>query len=176
MTYADGLVLLAGGMLGAVVAKQLRLPMWPITGSIAGAAVVHLVAGGSAQVPGWWAFVAQVLVGTAVGVTVRPGVLRDFRTVAIPGSIAVVVIVGVGVGSGVLMAAMGVLDPTVAVFGMVPGGVGEMVAAATALGADTPLVAALHLARLLVVLGALPLFVRWARRRAGPPEEDRPAD
>ena len=94
---------------------------------------------------------------------------------AVPGSIAVIVIVAIGLGSGVLMAVTNVLDPTVAVFGTIPGGVGEMVAAATALGADTPLVAAMHLARLLVVLGTLPLFVRWARRRR-PPEGDEPAD
>jgi len=175
MTYPEGLLLLAGGVLGAALAKRLRLPMWPITGSIIGAAVVHLLAGGSGQVPAWWAFVAQVLVGTAVGVTIGPDVLRDFRKVAVPGSIAVIVIVAIGLGSGVLMAVTNVLDPTVAVFGMIPGGVGEMVAAATALGADTPLVAAMHLARLLVVLGTLPLFVRWARRRR-PPEGDEPAD
>ena len=151
--------------MGAAAAKLIRLPVWPLTGSIIGAAVVHLLAGGVWSVPRWWTVLAQVLVGTAVGAGVGRQVFKDFRRVALPGTLAVVAIVAVGVGSGVLMAVAGLADPDTAVLGMVPGGVGEMVAAAAALGADSPLVAAMHLARLLAILSVLPLLVRWMRRR-----------
>ena len=160
-------LLLLGGAVGAGVARILRLPMWPLTGALVGAAAVHIVTSSSVQIPDTWSVGAQVLVGTAVGGTVAPDMLRQFHAVLVPGVVAVVALIGVGVGCGLAMGAAGVLDPTVAALGMVPGGVGEMVAAAQALQADSALVAGLHVVRLLVVLWSLPLLVRWVTRRFG---------
>ena len=160
-------LLVLGGAVGAGAARALHLPMWPLTGSLVGAASVHLATSSSVQVPTSWSVGAQVLVGTAVGATVAPDLLRQFRAVLVPGVVAVLALIGVGVGCGLAMGAAGVLDPAVAAFGMVPGGVGEMVAAAQALGADSALVAGVHVVRLLVVLWSLPLLVRWVTRRFG---------
>lgn len=164
------LVLLASGASGAGVARLLRLPMWPITGSIGGAAVMHALVGGAAVVPMWWALAGQALVGVAVGSAISPNVLQEFRKVVAPGALAVVTIVALGLGGGAAIAATGLLEPTEAVLGMVPGGVGEMVAAATALDADSAVVAGMHVARLLVVVSTIPLLVRWAERWSRPPD------
>ena len=161
------LVVVLGGAAGAAAARALRLPMWPLTGALVGSAAVHLATSSSVQIPNTLSVGAQVLVGTAVGATVAPDLLRQFRTVLVPGVLAVLALIGVGVGCGLAMGAAGVLDPTVAAFGMVPGGVGEMVAAAQALKADSALVAGLHVVRLLVVLWSLPLLVRWVTWRFG---------
>ena len=154
---------LLGGAAGAALARPLRLPFWPLTGSIAGAAVVRLVLGGHIAVPTGWQTGAQVLVGTVVGLAVAPGVLREFRAVLLPGLLAVAGILGLGVGWGLVVGHSGATGTAAAVFGMVPGGVGEMMAAATAVGADTAVVAAMHLVRLVVVLSCLPLLIRCAR-------------
>lgn len=155
--------LLLGGAAGAALARPLRLPFWPLTGSIAGAAAVSLTSGGDIVVPAVWQTTAQVLVGTLVGLSVAPGVLRDFRTVLLPGLLAVVAILGFGVAWGLVVGHSGKAGLPAAVFGMVPGGVGEMMAAASAVHADTAVVAAMHLVRLLVVLSCLPLLIRCAR-------------
>lgn len=172
MTPPDAVLLLASGVAGAGAGRLLRLPMWPLTGSILGAAAVHVLVGGTAVAPTWWSVVAQVLVGTAVGAAIAPGVLAEFRAVLLPGVLAVVSILGVGVLCGLAIAATGRVHLASAVFGMVPGGVGEMVAAATALRADGALVAGIHVTRLLVVLSVLPLLVRWARRWSPPGEAE----
>ncbi|MGH3384161.1 MAG: AbrB family transcriptional regulator [Nocardioidaceae bacterium] len=163
MSPGEMTLLLASGAAGAAVGRLLRLPMWPMTGALAGAALMHVLVGGHFVAPGWWSVLAQVLVGTAVGATVAPNLLREFRSVLVPGAVAVLAIVGIGVGCGLAIGALHLLDPTVAVFGTVPGGVGEMVAAATALDVDSALVAAMHTVRLLAVLWLLPVLVRWAR-------------
>lgn len=160
-------LLVLGGVVGAGAARALRLPMWPLTGALVGAAAARLAMSSSVQIPNTWSVGAQVLVGTAVGATVAPDLLRQFRAVLVPGVVAVVALVGVGAGCGLAMGAAGILEPTVAAFGMVPGGVGEMVAAAQALRADSALVAGIHVVRLLVVLWSLPLLVRWVTRRFG---------
>ncbi|NYD40473.1 AbrB family transcriptional regulator [Nocardioides panaciterrulae] len=152
------LVLSAGA--GAWLGRRLRLPMWPLTGAILGGLVLTLLWPDPIDVPGGWRIAAQVLVGTAVGAAIQKGVLREFLSVVVPGALAVVTILGIGVATGLLIAGTGKLDHVSAVLGMVPGGVGEMVASATALHADVPLVAGMHVARLVISLAAIPFMIR----------------
>jgi membrane AbrB-like protein len=159
------LALLAGGSAGAALGRLLRLPMWPLTGALVGAAAVHLAVGGPAALPPWCVFVAQVLVGSAVGARLGPTVLSEFRTVMVPGTVAVLVTVTVGVGLGLALWSTNGLGLVEAVFGMVPGGVGEMVAAVASLEGDSALVAGMHLVRLFLVVTVMGALVRWFRKR-----------
>jgi uncharacterized protein len=68
-------------------------------------------------------------------------------------------------GLGVVLWASNGLGIVEAVFGMVPGGVGEMVAAVASIEGDSALVAGMHLVRLLVVVTVMGALVRWFRRR-----------
>ncbi|WP_277400278.1 AbrB family transcriptional regulator [Streptomyces marispadix] len=151
---------------GAALGRSLRLPMWPVTGSILGAATAPL-AGLGAVPPGWWSTAGQILVGSGVGSMVGRNFLASVRRVSVPGAVVVVLIVALGAGIGAALTLGGVLGPTPALLGSIPGGVGEMVAAAAGLGGDSGLVAGMHLIRLVVVLSALPLLLRWARGLEG---------
>lgn len=167
-------VLLASAGAGAWLGRRARLPMWPLTGAILGGLLPALLWRVPIDVPGSWRVAAQVLVGTAVGSGIDRGALREFWRVVVPGVVAVATIIGVGVGSGLLIGATGHLDHLSAVLGTVPGGVGEMVASATALRADVPVVAGMHVVRLVISLAALPLLVRAVSiltRRVGDPRE-----
>lgn len=166
------LVVLVGGVSGAAIARVVRLPMWALTGSIVGSAVAHALFGGPSSVPGWWSLLGQLLVGAVVGSTIVRGLFREFNRVLLPGTLAVVSIIGLGIALGVGIARVGGVDEVSAVFGMVPGGVGEMVAAATALRADSALVAGMHTARLIIVLSSVPLLLRLVERW-GPDDEQR---
>ena len=50
---------------------------------------------------------------------------------------------------------------------MVPGGVGEMVAAVASIDGDSALVAGMHLVRIVIVVTVIDVAVRWLRRRGG---------
>lgn len=152
------------GAIGAAAGRLLRLPMWALTGAILGSAAFQLTVGGGGGLPWWWTFVAQVAVGSAVGSRLGPSVLQDFRAILVPGVTAVLVIIPAGIGVGLAIWATGRAGLVESVFGMVPGGVGEMVAAVAGLGGDSALVAGMHFVRLLVVLTALHFAVRWLRR------------
>jgi membrane AbrB-like protein len=159
--------LLAGGTAGAALGRLARLPMWPLTGALLGAASVQLALGNGGPFPSWAVFVAQVLVGSTVGARLGPTVLQEFRQVMVPGVLAVVATVVAGVGLGVLLwwtLPVGLVE---AVFGMVPGGVGEMVAAVASLDGDSALVAGMHLIRIVVVVTVMGALVGWFRRRSG---------
>ncbi|MFI7481585.1 AbrB family transcriptional regulator [Kocuria sp. M1R5S2] len=166
------LAVLAGGMAGAAAGRLVRLPMWPVTGAILGSAAATMVFSVSATVPHGLGFTAQVLVGTAVGAAVLPGFRRELRRLLAPAVIVTSLLVSVGIGGAWVVIACGLLEPSAALLGMVPGGVGEMVAASAALRADSALVAGLHIVRLLLSLWTLPVLIRWAsgwtRRDPGP--------
>lgn len=165
MSAAVLLGILAGGAAGAALGRLVRLPMWPLSGALVGAATVHIAVGGGVVLPTWCVFVAQVLVGSAVGARLGPTVLSEFRSVMVPGLVAVLVTVLAGVGLGWLLWASNGLGLVEAVFGMVPGGVGEMVAAVASIDGDSALVAGMHLVRLFVVVTVMGSLVRWFRRR-----------
>jgi membrane AbrB-like protein len=161
------LAVLGSASAGAAVARILRLPMWPMTGAVLGAAAFHLALPGTVRVPTAWVFIAQVAVGTSVGARLGKSLIRDFGQVVVPGLVVMGTVLPVGVGLGFLLSRSDGMGEMEAVFGMVPGGVGEMVAAVTALGGDSALVAGMHLARLLVVIWAIHLMVAVLRRRRG---------
>lgn len=165
------LLLALGGALGAAIARLLRLPLWPITGAIAGSAAIHLTLALEVELPRWWTIAAQVLVGTAVGSRVNLASLARLRGVLVPALLAVISIVVVGVAIGLAIGSLGLIDPVVATLGSIPGGGGEMVAAATALHSDSAVVAGMHVLRILVVMTTLPPLLHWLMNRgpdAGP--------
>lgn len=172
MSGAVLLGLIASGSVGAAAGRLLRFPMWPLTGALAGSAVFHLIVGGGAVFPTWLVFVAQVLVGSVVGARLGPTVLSEFRQVMAPGLVAVVVTVAAGIGLGLALWSSHRAPLVESVFGMVPGGVGEMVAAVASLGGDSALVAGMHLVRLLVVVTVVDAGVRWLRRRGEQSSEE----
>ncbi|MGH8868322.1 MAG: AbrB family transcriptional regulator [Actinomycetes bacterium] len=159
-----GGLLLSGGA-GALAGRLLRLPLAPLLGAIVGSSLFHVAVGGGGTLPGWWVFVAQVAVGSAVGSRLGPRVLHDFREILLPGMLVVLVLVPAGIALGLAVWTTHKTGLVESVFGLVPGGVGEMVAAVTSLDGDGALVAGMHVVRLVVVLSVLPLVVRWMRRR-----------
>lgn len=164
------LILITAGAAGAALGRLLKLPMWPITGSLLGSAVANVIMAAEVSLPAGLGFAAQVLVGTAVGASVLPGFAREIGKLFAPAVTVVAVLVTAGIAAGVVMSSLGVLGQTEALLGMVPGGVGEMVAAASALSADSALVAGIHVIRLLLMIWTLPLMIRWATRWVPPHE------
>lgn len=169
--------LLASAIAGAAVARLVRLPMWALIGAICGAAAWHLSTGQPEAVPDSWALLAQLLIGAAIGSRLNASLLREFRSVLLPGVAAILSIVAVGVLLAWLLVLTREFDPVVAFFGMIPGGAAEMVSGAVGVGGDGPLIASLHVLRLLGVLSALPVLL-WLMRRLGPRrcEEDSPEE
>lgn len=170
-------LLIAAGAAGAALARLVKLPMWPITGAILGSAAANLLLAVGTSMPVWLTFSAQVLIGSAVGASVRRGFARQLGSLITPAVVIVLSVVVVAMSGSVVLDLLGILEPREAVLGMLPGGVGEMVAASASIGADSALVAGVHLVRLLVIIWTLPLLLRWARtwKRRGDPDGSEPA-
>lgn len=162
----DTLLLLAVGGAGAVGGHCLRLPFGALLGALVAVGGLELATGAAATLHGPWQLVAQVLIGSALGSQLRPEALRTFRRTLLPSSLTVAVTVAVGFGLGWLVFAASKLDPSTALFGMMPGGVGQMTAAAAAAGGVGSLVTMMGLVRLVAVIGALSFLLRRTSRPA----------
>ena len=150
---------LACATAGGLLARKLRIPGGTILGAIAGAAVFRFVDDTVALGPEWSAL-ALMIVGTSIGSMIDKSLIRSFGRIALPGGIAVVAMLASGIVIATVMTALGLMPPIAALFAFAPGGIAEMSAAATALSAAAPLVAAAHVVRIVVVLVAMPVIMR----------------
>ena len=168
----DTILVLAIGALGGVAGRLLRIPGGSMLGAMAAVGAVQLTATTPLQIGAQWGTLGQLLVGAVIGSTLDRRMIKSFRGVLLPGLFTVATMVLSGLLIGVSFALLGLLDPLTALFGMAPGGFTEMTAAAIALGASGPLVASMHLVRVVAVSVLLPLLLRPLALRAGEGDAD----
>jgi membrane AbrB-like protein len=172
----DVLLILLVGAAGAGVGIATRLPSGGMLGPLAAVAVLQLVSQGQRYLDPAWSTGAQILIGAVLGSSLDRRAIRAFRSVLVPGVLAVAVMLLAGLGVGLAIASLGLVDPATALFGAAPGGVAEMSAAAIALGAAGPIVVMMHTVRILAVTALLPFLLRPLSRRATRPAPDRSGD
>jgi membrane AbrB-like protein len=103
--------------------------------------------------------VAQVIVGTGIGATLTPESFALLRALVLPILAAIAALVLVGLLSGLVLARTTGLDVATAITATAPGGMIEMVLVSDAVGGETPVVAGIHVMRILAVLGTLPIVL-----------------
>jgi membrane AbrB-like protein len=161
----DLLVLLGCGILGLVLGPPLRLPAPGLVGPMLLSAAAHLLGLVHGAPPPLVVAAAQLVIGAQVGA----------RFAGYPPSrIALAVATGVGltvlmltlaVATGWLLARTTGLPLLLLVLALAPGGLAEMSLMALALTDDPALVAAVHIARIALVVLATPILFRAKERR-----------
>jgi membrane AbrB-like protein len=157
----DVIVLIAAGVIGFFGARLLRIPAPQMTGAMIASIVVHVLGLTDAAPPGFLIAAAQLALGCSVGAKFT-GVTR--KTIAET--------VGHGIVSTALILVMAVgmawaLDgwigyPMMTLFlAFAPGGFAEMSLISLTLGIETAFISTHHLARLMFVVLAAPLFFKF---------------
>ena len=155
------------GLVGAVAAKLLRIPVASVLGPmlVAGGLVVGGLSAG-AQVPAPLVEVSFLVIGLQVGLGFTRASLRTVGA-ALPLALSVLVVVIVAcAGLGVLLAAVTDATALDGYLATTPGGLYAVLAAATAAGADATFVLAVQVLRLFAVLLTAPLIAWYLRRSA----------
>jgi len=159
------LVLVVGG-LGGLIGAGLRIPGGSMLGAMGAVGTLQLALPVPLELGPQWATLGQILVGAVIGSTMDRRMIASFRSVLVPGVFAVASMLLAGVLIGSAFTLLGFAEPLTALFGLAPGGMAEMTAAAIALGASGPLVASMHVVRVVAVLVLLPFILRPMARRA----------
>lgn len=157
----------AAAVLGAYAGQRLRVPAGPFTGAMAGVGLwLTLLGFPELRTPRALNQALQVMVGVLVGLRITGDSLRSGVRTLPAATVLAVVFLASGVAAAIAAVLLTGTGLVTALFAAAPGGLTEMASVGASLGADGPAVAAVHLARLLLVILAANLLL--ARLRSTP--------
>ena len=156
------LALVAVAGLVALMATRLRVTnAWilaPMLLSLAVVAAGHVLP----PVPAPLLITAQIAIGASLGLRFRIDRMRQFPRIALAGIFSGLLLIGAAfVGLAGAVEALTGLDHVSAILAVAPGGLGEMIASATALGLLAATVAGYQMARSLMTNLLAPMLIRW---------------
>ena len=156
-----GLTLLIGAV-GAAVARAVSFPGGVFTGAMLVTAAAGLLNAPLQNPPGWLRSSARIVLGLTVGATVTAETVSVVADALLPVAIMVVCMVLMGLGMAWGLQRFTRMSLATSLCGASPGALAAMVALADDLGGDPPVVASMHLVRLISVLLFMPAFVTAA--------------
>jgi uncharacterized protein len=165
-------------LLGAFAGSWSRIPAGVFTGAMLGVGVELAVLGfPQVATPPILNQALQVMVGVLVGLRITRDSMRSGARTLVPATVLAAVFLASGVAAALAAVSLTGMELVTALFAAAPGGLTEMASVGTTLGADGPAVAAIHLARLLlVIVAANLLLVRLRSGRPGTTALEEPAD
>jgi membrane AbrB-like protein len=165
--WSDLPLVALAGLAGLGLGHALRLPAGQMTGPMAVAALLSLTGWLSFDIPQWLVNLAQMVLGTALGMRftgLSRGLLLRGAGLAL---VSVGGMLAIGVGLAALLHAMTDEPVDVLVISLAPGGVTEMALVALSLQANPAFVTLHHIYRILLTVVTLGVITRL-RRRARP--------
>ncbi len=160
------LAILAGSaVFGGVAAHMLRLPAAALVGPMTVSAIVHFAGLTESRPPGEAIAVAQLVIGTGIGVRFAGIAARRILKALYLAMGATLILLAVSAIFAFLLApAVGVPLPGV-LLAFSPGGLAEMSLIALALGIDVAYVSTHHVVRIFIVVTLAPLLFRVLHRK-----------
>ncbi|MFQ5546014.1 MAG: AbrB family transcriptional regulator [Acidiferrobacterales bacterium] len=157
-------ILVVGAVVGTLIGKCLRLPAYRLVGPMLATAALQIGGVTEAAPPYEIVFVAQVVVGSAIGARFAGIALqRTFRTMAASVGATVLLLVCT-VGFTLTLAPLSGTGFTPLVLAFAPGGLAEMSLIAISLGIETAFVATHHVARVVMIVIGAPLVFRTKQK------------
>jgi len=162
--WSDLPLVALAGLSGLGVGHVLRLPAGQMTGPMAVAALLSLTGWLSFDIPQWLVNLAQMVLGTALGMRftgLSRGLLLRGAGLAL---VSVGGMLTIGVGLAALLHGMTDEPVDVLVISLAPGGVTEMALVALSLQANPAFVTLHHIYRILLTVVALGVITRLRQR------------
>ena len=168
--WRDYAILIACGLVGATVARTLRLPAAFMMGPMVCSAIAHLGGFTASKPPGELVAAAQVVVGAGIGCRFVGAAFDKLHKEMAASVGAAVIMIGVAVAFAKVSVAITGLNLDAVVLSYAPGGFAEMSLIGLALGIEIAMVATHHLFRLFLILLTSPVIFRlWLRRAEATP-------
>ncbi|TAN56907.1 MAG: AbrB family transcriptional regulator [Magnetospirillum sp.] len=161
LSRVDALVLAGCAVIGAGLARLLRMPAWTLTGPMIVSAGLHLAGLTASRPPAEMVILAQVVTGAAIGSRFRGLRWGEVAVMARPALGATALMLAVSAAAAGLLAVLSDLPFPALLLAFVPGGIAEMCLVALALGQDVAFVSTHHVVRVVLVIMLAPLAFRW---------------
>lgn len=161
---ADAGILLAAGVVGAVLGRRTGIPAGIITGPLLMSGAAHLSGLTAAIPPGWMIGMTQVVIGTTLGVRFVGVQARAFGLALRLASLNVALTMALAGVIAIFLAPL-VHEPRAAVFlAFAPGGLTEMSLIALSLQISVLYVTAHHVLRIVLAVTVAQVFSRRLKR------------
>jgi len=164
--WKDYAILIGCGVVGAAIARLLRLPAAFMMGPMIVSAIVHLAGFTNSKPPGELVAAAQVVVGAGIGCRFVGAAIDKLHKEMAASIGAALIMILIAVAFAKVSVAITGLNLDATVLSYAPGGFAEMSLIGLALGIEIAMVATHHLFRLFLILLTSPLVFRlWLRPR-----------
>lgn len=150
---------LAIGAAGALLANAVHLPGGPMVGALIAVGGARVLGAPLVPPPAWLRTSGRIVLGITIGATVTSDTLRVVATSLAPVAIMVVFMLVLGLVTAWALTRFAHMAAPTAYCGASPGALSVMVTLADELGGSAPVVASMHLVRLVSVMLAVPPFV-----------------
>lgn len=155
------------GALGGYAGIKLKIPAGAMIGSMISVAVYNVLSQ-KGYVPSNFKLIAQIVIGSVIGLNFTLESFIELKKLIIPAIILVVGLTFFSVTLGLILFKITgsnlfksvAIDLPTALFSAAPGGLTDMVIMSESFGAQTHIVALLHLIRLITVLTVLPFTIK----------------
>ncbi|MFC4320413.1 AbrB family transcriptional regulator [Litchfieldia salsa] len=145
--------------LGAFLFYLLSFPIPWILGPLSVILLTKLITKKSTNLPIVFNNIALMLIGIYFGLSFTNSTIETIIPYIFPFLLSTVLLLIVSIGISIILSKFIELDPITSVFGSIPGGLSEMVAASESLSANSAMVTILQTVRLLTVVFTVPFLV-----------------
>ncbi|HEX7007669.1 MAG TPA: AbrB family transcriptional regulator [Alphaproteobacteria bacterium] len=159
----DFAILTVCGVIGAVVARALRIPAAVMVGPMVASAVVHLGGVTASRPPAELVAAAQVVIGSTLGARfagTRP--IQVLRVILTSGG-ATIIMLAMTIGFSLALEPLAGSSIQATILSFAPGGLAEMSLIALALNVDAAFVSTHHVVRIAIIVTLSPLLFRVVR-------------
>ncbi|KGM88632.1 Putative ammonia monooxygenase [Roseovarius mucosus DSM 17069] len=163
--WSDLPLIALAGLGGLGLGHVLRLPAGQMTGPMALAAALSLTGWLSFDIPQWLVNIAQIVLGTALGMRFTGLSRRLLLRGTALAMTAVGAMLTLGVGLAILLHEMTGEAVDVLLITLAPGGVTEMALVALSLHANPAFVTIHHIYRIVLTVLTLGMITRWRQRK-----------
>ena len=145
----------AGGFAG----YKTNIPAGAFIGAMIFVAVYNIITN-HAAIPNNLKLAAQIILGAAIGTGLTISTLKGFKELIVPILIFLILLFIFSIISAFIISKFTNMDLVTAFFSCCPGGLTEMVIIADSFKANIPIVALIHLSRVLSIILVYPLIVK----------------
>jgi uncharacterized protein len=159
----DFIILTVCAMLGAAMARVLRVPAALMVGPMVASAAVHLAGLTASRPPGELVAAAQVVIGSTLGARFAGIKPIQIARVALTSGGATVIMLALTLGFSIVLEPLAGSSMQATILSFAPGGLAEMSLIALALHVDAAFVSTHHVVRIALIVTLSPLVFRMAR-------------
>ncbi len=149
------------GSIGGYLGLRFNLPSGIMMGALIAVAIFKLTVMEVDRFPAPLDFLIQVAVGSAIGLSVTPRLLKDIRANWFLVFFSSALLIGLGLLVGLILAKFKGMDLITALLSTMPGGIASLGVVAVKSGANASIVALFHFVRLLCILFFASFLVKW---------------